>query len=221
MAKKGKTKKGKVTEKVKKEARKVKKNAEAKIEESKKKVSEVKEESKKKVAEMKEELRKKAAEVKEEFKTSVEDIKENLRKAGESVPEASFWEETGDNISEGAKIAGEEARNTADKISAYSEVLFGRIKDRSAEAFKSGLDLTREGVNKAQALADKLRDNIEVSRLNREKKEIATRLGMKFYLEVKNNNNTVPENMLGKRVFMSLIKELEDIDKQILDLENE
>lgn len=220
MAKKGKEKKGKVTDKVKKEAKKAKKAAEAKFEETKKKVAEVKEESKKKVAEVKEETKRKAAEVKDELEKSAEDIKENLRKAGESVHEASFWEETGEDISEGAKIVGEEARNISEKISAYSEVLFGRIKDRSAEAFKSGLDLTREGVNKAQALADDMRDNIEVNRLNREKKEIATRLGMKFYLEVKNNNNNVPDNILRKRVFISLIKDLEDIDKKILDLKD-
>jgi hypothetical protein len=220
MAKKGKEKKGKVTDKVKKEAKKVKKAAEAKFEETKKKVAEVKEETKQKAAIVKEETKKKAAEVKDELQKSAEDIKENLRKAGESVPEESFWEETGENISEEAKIVGEEARNIGEKISAYSEVLFGRIKDRSAEAFKSGLDLTREGVNKAQTLADELRDNIEVNRLNREKKEIATRLGMKFYLEVKNNNNNVPDNILRKRVFMSLMKELEDIDKKILDLKD-
>jgi hypothetical protein len=218
MAKKGKVKK--VTDKVKKEAKKVKKKAEAKVEKSKKKVAEVKEESKKKVVEVKEETKKKAAEVKDELEKSAEDIKENLRKAGESISEASFWEETGEDISEGAEIVGEEARNIGEKISAYSEVLFGRIKDRSAEAFKSGLDLTREGVNKAQTLADELRDNIEVNRLNREKKEIATRLGMKFYLEVKNNNNNVPDNILRKRVFISLIKDLEDIDKKILDLKD-
>ncbi len=207
MSKKGKSKKGKATDKVKKEAKKIKKAAEAKVEETKKKVAEVKEETKKKVAE-----------VKEEVETSAEVINENLRKAGESVSETSFWEETAEDISEGAKIAGEEAGNITEKISAYSEVLFGRIKDISAEAYKSGLDLTREGVNKAQTIADELRDNIAVAKLNREKKEIATQLGMKFYLEIKNNDNKVPDNILRKRVFVSLIKDLENIDKKILDL---
>ena len=52
-----------------------------------------------------------------------------------------------------------------------------------------------------------------------EKKEIATQLGMKFYLEIKNNENKVPDNILRKRVFMSLIKDQENIDIKILDLE--
>lgn len=162
-----------------------------------------------------------AKKVKKEFEESAGDIKENLRKAGESVSESGFWEETGENISEGARVMGEEARSIADKLSAYSEVLFGKVKDRSSEAFKSGLDLTKEGVNKAQAAADDLRDNIEVSRLNKQKKEVATQLGMKFYLEVKNNDNKVPDNILRKRVFMSLMKELENIDKEILKLKDE
>ncbi|MEA1887685.1 MAG: hypothetical protein U9N72_10805 [Bacteroidota bacterium] len=195
MTKKAKAKQKKVSGKVKKEAEKVKKTAEK--------------------------TQKQAEEVKEEFEKSSDDIKENLRKAGESITESSFWEETGENISEGAKIVGDEARTIAEKISAYSEVLFGKIKDRSSEALKSGLDLTREGANRAQAAADELRDNIEVGRLNREKKEVATQLGMKFYLEVKNNDNKVPDNILRKRVFMSLLKELENIDKQILELKDE
>ena len=218
MSKKGKSKKSKVTDKAKKEAKKIKKAAEAKVKETKKKVAEVKEETRKKIAETKDETKKKAAEVKEEVEKSAEVINVNLRKAGESVSETSYWEETAEDISEGAKIAGEETRNITEKISAYSEVLFGRIKDISAEAYKTGLDLTREGVNKAQTIADELRDNIEVTRLNREKKEIATQLGMKFYLEIKNNDNKVPDNILRKRVFVSLIKDLENIDKKILGL---
>ena len=196
MVKKDKSKK--VKDKVEKEAEKVRKSVEN----------------------MGDETKKKAKEVKEEFEKSTEDIEENLRKAGEPISETGFWEETSENISEGAKLVGKEARVISEKISAYSEVLFGKVRDRSAEAFKTGLDLTREGVNKAQTKADDLRDNMEVNRLNREKKEIATQLGMKFYLEIKNNDNKVPDNILNKRVFMSLLKDLEDIDKKILDLKD-
>jgi hypothetical protein len=194
---------------------------ESKKESMKDKVKNESEKIKEKAGEKVDEAKKKAEEVKQEFDESAEDIKENLRQAGESVSESGFWEETGENISEGARIAGEEARKVGEKISAYSERLFGKIKDKSSEAFRSGLDMTKEGVNRAQAAADRLKDNIEVSRLNRQKKEVATQLGMKFYLEVKNNDNKVPENILRKRVFVSLLKELENIDKQILDIENE
>lgn len=173
------------------------------------------------VKEKTEEAKKQAKEVLETLEDSAEEIEENLRKAGDQIPDSSFWEETSENISEGAKIVGEETRNIAEKISAYSEVLFGKVKDKSSEAFKTGLDLTREGVNKAQSAADELKDNFEVARLNRRKKELAAQLGMKFYLEIKNNDNKVPENILRKRVFMSLLKELENIDKQILKLKDE
>jgi len=152
---------------------------------------------------------------------AAEKIEEASRKVGEAVPESGFWEETTENISEGAKVIGEEARHIGEKISAYSEILFGKIKDKSSEALKSGLDLTKEAVNKAQQLGEDLRDNIKVKKLNKQKKEVATRLGMKFYLEVKNNDNKVPENINRKRVFISLLKEIENIDKEILELDNE
>lgn len=176
---------------------------------------------KKAVAGKIEETREWSDEAKAEFEKSTGDMQENLRKAGDTISESGFWEETGENISESAKEVGGQARRIAEKISAYSEQLFGKIKDRSSEAFKSGLDLTRDGVNSAQAAADELRDNYEVRKLNRHKKDIAGQLGMKFYLEIKNNDNMVPEDILKKRVFISLLKELEDIDKQILDIKNE
>lgn len=213
MTKKQKSKTGKMSDKAKKQARKVKNETD----QMKKGAGRVKKQAEDRIGEAEQRIN----EVQDEFEKSASDIKENLRKAGESVSESGFWEETGENISEGARVMGEETRNIADKISAYSEVLFGKVKDRSSEAFKSGLDLTKEGVNRAQAAADDLRDNIEVSRLNRQKKEVATQLGMKFYLEVKNNDNKVPGNILRKRVFMSLMKELENIDKQILKLKDE
>lgn len=213
MTKKQKSKTDQTSDKVKKEAKKVKKETGH----MKKGAQKVKKKAEEKIGEAEDKIN----EVQKEFEESAGDIKENLRKAGESVSESGFWEETSDNISEGARIMGEETRNIAEKISAYSEVLFGKVKDRSSEAFKSGLDLTKEGVNKAQAAADDLRDNIEVGRLNKQKKELATQLGMKFYLEVKNNDNKVPDNIMRKRVFMSLMKELENIDKQILKLKDE
>jgi hypothetical protein len=182
-----------------------------------KKASKAKEAAAKKVRETK----KKTSEIKNEIKDSSQEVKEDLRKAGERISESGFWEEASENISEGAKIIGDEARVIGEKISAYSEILFGKIRDTSAEAFKSGLDLTREGVNKAQELAEDLRGNIEVNRLNKKKKDLASQLGMKFYLEVKNNDNQIPDNLLRKRVFMSLLKEMENIDKEILEISSD
>ncbi len=164
--------------------------------------------------------REKASEIKSEIQDKIEhsaaDIREKLRKVGDTLSESEFWEEATENISEGASKIGEEARVIGEKISSYSEILFGKIKDKSSEAFKTGLDLTRDAVNKAQKRAEDLRNNIVISRLNKQKKEIAARLGMKFYLEIKNNDNKVPENLLKKRIFITLLKELENIDREIL-----
>ena len=157
-----------------------------------------------------------------ELKTqTAKKAEETSRKVGDAVTEAGFWEEATENISEGARIVGEEARLAGEKISAYSEILFGKIKDMSSDFFESGLNLTREAVNKAQKLGEDFRDNIQIKNLNKQKKEVATRLGMKFYLEVKSNDNKIPGNICNKRVFLSLLKEIEKIDKEILEISTE
>lgn len=129
-----------------------------------------------------------------------------------------FWDDTKDNISEGARLIGEEARNLGSKVSSYSEVLFGKIREKTSDALKYGLDLTEEGVSKAQELGEQLRDNIQINKLNNEKKRVATQLGMKFYLAIKENKNKVPKNLLENEEILSLLKDLEDIDKEILKL---
>lgn len=129
-----------------------------------------------------------------------------------------FLAETKENIDEGARIVEEEARELGEKITAYSEVLFGKIRDYTEDILNSGVSLTKEAVNKAQEQAERLRDRIEIRKLNDEKKQVATKLGMSFYLEVKNNENKVPPTLLRRKKFKSLFKDMEDLDSQILDL---
>ena len=69
-----------------------------------------------------------------------------------------FLAETKENIDEGARIVEEEARELGEKITAYSEVLFGKIRDYTEDILNSGVSLTKEAVNKAQEQAERLRD---------------------------------------------------------------
>ncbi|MDA3954518.1 MAG: hypothetical protein PF485_12800 [Bacteroidales bacterium] len=101
-------------------------------------------------------------------------------------------------------------------MASYSETIFGKIKDNTKEFLKYGLDLTKEGVHQAQEMAENLKDDIEIRKLNTKKKEVSTQMGMKFYLEIKNNNNQIPENLMKDNEVISLLKELEKIDKEIL-----
>jgi hypothetical protein len=132
-----------------------------------------------------------------------------------------FWQEAKENIEEGARTIGDEARDIGEKIYSYSEVVFGKIKEGTSDLWKSGVDLTNDMVNRAQEVAEKYRDRIEVRKLNEEKKKVASQLGMNVYLEVKNNDNTLPEKFFTKRQVKSMMKNLEQIDKQILDLSEE
>jgi hypothetical protein len=132
--------------------------------------------------------------------------------------EQGFWDDTKDNINEGARVVGEEARDLGEKISSYSEEIFGKIKDRTSELFQSGKDLTQDAVNKAQEMAEKYRDQTEIRKLNEEKKKVAAQLGMSFYLILKNNDNKVPDTILRRKAIRTTLKEMEELDQQILDL---
>lgn len=132
-----------------------------------------------------------------------------------------FWEDAKENINEGARIVGEEAKGLGEKISAYSEKVFGVVKEKSSEFLESGKTLTRDAVNRAQELAEKYRDQGEIRKLNEEKKKVAAQLGMNFYLMVKDNDNKVPPTILRRKAVKSTMQEMEEIDQQILDLKDE
>ncbi|MEX0982961.1 MAG: hypothetical protein WDZ47_12840 [Bacteroidales bacterium] len=136
----------------------------------------------------------------------------------EKKNEPGFWDDTKENINEGAKIVGDEARDLGEKISSYSEEIFGKIKEHTSEVFQSGKELTRDAVNKAQEMAEKYRDQTEVRKLNEEKKKVAAQLGMSFYLILKNNDNKVPDTLLRRKAIKTTLKEMEELDQQILEL---
>jgi hypothetical protein len=139
----------------------------------------------------------------------------------ENKNEQGFWDDAKENINEGARIVGEEARDLGEKISSYSEKIFGEIKDRTTDLFQSGKELTMEAVNKAQEIAEKYRDRTEIAKLNEEKKRVAAQLGMSFYLILKNNDNKVPPTLLRRKDIKTTLKQMEELDQQILDLSDD
>jgi hypothetical protein len=139
----------------------------------------------------------------------------------EKNKEQGFWEDTKENINEGARVVGEEARDFGEKISSYSEEIFGKIKEATSEMLQSGREMTRDAVNKAQEIAEKYRDQTEIRKLNEEKKRVAAQLGMSFYLILKNNDNKVPDTLLRRKAIKTTLKEMEELDQQILDLSDE
>ena len=142
--------------------------------------------------------------------------KPNANSEKSDIKDKDFWTETKENINEGAKIFSKEAKQIGKKIASYSDVLFGKIKDNTKDVIKYGLDLTNEGVHRAQELAEDLKDDFEVRKLNTKKKEVSTQLGMKFYLAIKNNKNEIPADLLKDKEVLSLLKEIEEVDKEIL-----
>jgi hypothetical protein len=192
-----------VTEKVTSTAKKVKEKAEDTAEKAKQKVEDTAKGSEQKV------------------KEHLDDAKEKAREAKAEAEEASLWDDAKQNIEEGARFIGEEARQFGEKLSAYSEVIFGKVKEKTSEALKYGQELTGEAVNFAQESAEKYRDWYEVQRLNSAKRKIASQLGIQFYLGIKNNNNQIPDNFLNDKDVKATLKEIESIDKEIIELTKE
>lgn len=141
---------------------------------------------------------------------------------GKATPEESkFWDETMDSLAESAKVLSEEAKKLSTQVSSYSEELFGKIRSTTSEVLKYGQDLTKSAVDRAQEMGEKLKDNYLVGKLNSEKKQLASELGMKLYLEIKDNKNKIPENLLKEnKEIAGLLKQIEEIDKKILELAN-
>lgn len=146
----------------------------------------------------------------------MEDKRKQQNKTEEKAKEKDFWDDAKANISESAKNIGEEVKYLGKKMASYSETIFGKIKDNTKEVIKYGLDLTKDGVHQAQEMAENLKDDIEIRKFNTKKKEVSAQMGMKFYLEIKNNNNQIPENLMQDNEVISLLKELEKLDKEIL-----
>ena len=129
-----------------------------------------------------------------------------------------FWKEAGENISEGSRMINEEAKVIGEKLSSYSEKIFGSIRKTSEEAYKTGAELTKHAVNRAQGLAEKYREMYEMRNLNNEKKKLGSQLGMKLYLAMKNNDNAIPDDFTKEEEVQSLLEQMEEVDKKIIEL---
>jgi hypothetical protein len=100
--------------------------------------------------------------------TTEKNDKTNENQNRETNDDNSFWEDTRENVTEGARIVGEEARRIGGQISSYSEKIFGKVSDSATDAYKISTEFTRDAVNGAQALAEKYKDKQEIIDINEE-----------------------------------------------------
>jgi hypothetical protein len=151
----------------------------------------------------------------------IDSLKEEFGDISELGRDPDFWEGMQENATESAKIIGEEAKEFAGKVAAYSEKIFGAIREKAEDVFGYGAGLTKDAVNYAQELSEKYRDRLEISKLNEEKKRTASQLGMFIYLAYKNNDNKVPRQTFAQKKVKSALKELEELDEKIIHLSDE
>jgi hypothetical protein len=132
--------------------------------------------------------------------------------------EQGFWNETKENVNEGAKIVGNELSTIGKRFVKVTESLLGKVQNKTNEMYKYGVEITNNS-NEINDLADHVKDDLTLKKMHAQKKELAEKLGMDFYELVKNNKNKVPDNLQSNKELLALIKELKKTDKEILDHE--
>ncbi|MCB2195639.1 MAG: hypothetical protein KQH79_07250 [Bacteroidetes bacterium] len=139
-------------------------------------------------------------------------------KAKVSRSEHGFWNETKENVSEGAKIIGNELNTIGKRFVKVTESLLGTVQNKTNEMYKYGVEITNNG-NEINDLADHIKDDVTLKKLHAHKKELAEKLGVHLYKLVKDNKNKVPENLQSNKELLSFIKDLKKADKEISDYE--
>lgn len=132
--------------------------------------------------------------------------------------EQSFWNETKENVNEGAKIVSRELRTIGKRFVTVTESLLGAVQDKTNEMYKYGVEITNNG-NEIIDIEDHIKNDVTLKKLHTQKKEIAEKLGLNLYKLVKDNKNKVPENLQSNKELLSLIKDLRKADKEISDHE--
>ena len=159
--------------------------------------------------------------IKEDTGKRVGSVKENFKDISELGGNQYFWENIQENTVDGVRIITEEAKDFAGKVASYSENIFGVVREKAEDVFKYGTNLTQDAVNYAQSISEKYKDRFEIAQLNEEKKKASSQLGMYIYLAYKNNDNKVPRQTFAQRKVKSVLKELEELDKKIIDMSEE
>ena len=146
----------------------------------------------------------------EEEKVNNPKSEEQKKETDNNSKEKDFWNEAGENISEGAKVVGE-------TVSHYAQSLGESAK----KAFKSSSEFTMEMVHNAEDIIDNYKDKIEIKRLSDERDELLIQLGKHLYRTVKSVKDGLPENYAGNTDVQELLQKIENIDKKIIEIDKQ
>lgn len=115
-----------------------------------------------------------------------------------------------DNISEGAKIFGE---NASDIFNSFLE----KVRNTAETAYEKGNEIFEEVSLKAQAYVDRYRDRSEMVRLKEERDKVSKELGYMCFMEFSGRYRFRVEFMKSDE-FRKLVGQVRELDKQIIQL---
>jgi hypothetical protein len=146
--------------------------------------------------------------------TEAREKKDNTRKSEiddqekEKEQPKEFWDDARENVSEGAKEVGE-------TVTEYAQIM----KENAKNVFKTGSEFTQEMLHKAQEIIDNYQHNREIKQLGDERDKIMIKFGRHMYQTVKSVVTDLPEHFFNDTDVQSLIIEIEEIDRRILEIE--
>jgi hypothetical protein len=115
-----------------------------------------------------------------------------------------------DNISEGAKIFGE---NASEIFNSFLE----KVRNTAEIAYEKGNKIFEEVSLKAQGYVDRFRDRSEMVRLKEERDEVSKELGYMCFMEFSGRYRFRVEFMKSDE-FRKLVAQVRELDKQIIQL---
>ena len=134
-------------------------------------------------------------------------MKKQTKKKGSVF--SNFLHEFKDNIAEGAKI-----------VSSKTHEWFDEAKEKADELYELGAEKYEQASTVVHNYADKYKGKKEIKELSLGKSELYTAFGDCVFHEFK-KNGTIAKRFLTTKKTSSIIKQIENIDKQILRIGKE
>ena len=118
--------------------------------------------------------------------------------------------EIAESIEAGAKIVGE-------KTSTIAGDAFGVVKKGAEDIFEAGSKVVSDLYHAAGDYTETFKEKVEMSKFKSEKERLTRDLGKYFYANYQIEGLTFKE-MSGKKEFKELMKKIEKLDHQIVEL---
>jgi len=131
-------------------------------------------------------------------------------KASDNLSEREVFQESKENIAEGARVFSEKASDIFSRF-------FDKVKDAAESAYEKGSEIYETLSVQAQNYAEKFRDRSEMRNLKEDRDEVAKQLGYMCFMEYSGRYKFRAE-FLKNEEFKKLMSQMKELDKEIVQI---